>query len=62
MVKKKACRDTKMLVEGNENPITGSTDLSIVWQGRINVLDANKSMIAEKMGYKVKGEYAIKVR
>jgi RNA polymerase subunit RPABC4/transcription elongation factor Spt4 len=33
-----------------------------VWQGRLNILDANKSMIAQKIGIKVKGEYAIKVR
>ena len=61
-MKKKASRDTKMLVEGNEDPITGSKDLSTNWQGRIFILDAANSVIAEKMGYKVKGEYAIKVR
>lgn len=62
MSKKRASRESKLLVEGNEDPLTGSKDLSSNWQGRVFILDAEKSMIAEKMGFKVKGEYAIKVR
>ena len=62
MAKKKASRVTKLLVEGNEDPLTGSTDLTINWKGRIYVLDPKKSVIAEKMGFEAKGEYAIKVR
>ncbi|MGM5484977.1 MAG: transcription elongation factor subunit Spt4 [Nanobdellota archaeon] len=62
MPKLKASRETKMLVEGNEDPLTGSKDLSTNWNGRVIVLDPNKSMIANEMGFKAKGEYAIKVR
>lgn len=62
MSKKKASRESKLLVDGNEDPLTGSKDLTTNWQGKINILDPNKSMIAEKMGFKAKGEYAIKVR
>lgn len=32
------------------------------WQGRIFIADPARSMIAEKIGIKEKGEYAIKVR
>ena len=32
------------------------------WQGRIFILDANKSEIAKQIKIDVKGEYAIKVR
>jgi DNA-directed RNA polymerase subunit E" len=62
MSKKKASRESKLLVEGNEDPLTGSKDLTTNWQGRIFILDPNKTMIAEKMGFTAKGEYAIKVR
>ena len=62
MSKKKASRETKLLVDGDEDPLTGSKDLSTNWQGKVYVLDPNKSLIAEKMGFKAKGEYAIKVR
>ena len=62
MSKKKASRVSKLLVDGNEDPLTGSKDLTVNWQGRVFVLDPKKSMIAEKMGFEAKGEYAIKVR
>lgn len=62
MSKKKACRKCKLLVEGNECPACKSDGFSTSWQGRLFVNDANKSMIAEKIGVKVKGEYAIKVK
>jgi RNA polymerase subunit RPABC4/transcription elongation factor Spt4 len=62
MSRKKASRESKLLIDGDVDPLTGSKDLSTNWQGRVNVLDPLKSVIAEKMGFKAKGEYAIKVR
>jgi RNA polymerase subunit RPABC4/transcription elongation factor Spt4 len=62
MSRKKANKDTKMLVEGDVDHDTGSRDLSTNWQGRVIVLNTEKSVIAEKMGFKKKAEYAIKVR
>jgi DNA-directed RNA polymerase subunit E" len=62
MSRKKANKDTKMLVDGEVDPDTGSRDLSTNWQGRIILLNPEKSVSAEKMGLKKKGEYAIKVR
>jgi len=41
-------------------PICKSSTTASSWQGRLNILDANKSKIAEKLNVKVKGEYAIK--
>lgn len=61
-MKKKVCRKCKLFVEGNVCPICKGNQFSVNWQGRLNILDANKSTIAEKVGMKVKGEYAIKVR
>ncbi len=51
-----------MFVESNECPVCKGNQFANNWQGRIFIADANKSMIAEKLGIKVKGEYAIKVK
>jgi|TARA_B100001971_G_C18201828_1_gene545097 RNA polymerase subunit RPABC4/transcription elongation factor Spt4 len=61
-MKKKVCKKCKMFVEGNVCPGCKGNQFSTNWQGRINILDANKSMIAKKIENTVKGEYAIKVR
>ena len=62
MAKKKVCKTCKLFVEGNDCPICKGTTFTTTWQGRINILDANKSDIAKRMKIGVKGEYAIKVR
>ena len=51
-----------MFVKGNECPNCHGNKFSESWQGRIFVLDANKSEIAKNMNIAVKGEYAIKVK
>ena len=51
-----------MIVEGSECPVCKTNQFSTNWQGRLYIVDANKSVIAEKIGIKSKGEYAIKVR
>ena len=61
-MKKKVCKKCKLFVDGNECPICKGNQFSVNWQGRLYILDANKSMIASKIGITVKGEYAIKVR
>ena len=61
-MKKKACKTCKMFIEGSECPVCKTNQFSISWQGRLHVLDANKSSTAKKIGMKVHGEYAIKVR
>lgn len=62
MAKKKVCKNCKMLVEGGKCPACKGNSFSSNWQGRLYVNDASKSVIAEKIGIKVKGEYAIKVK
>ncbi|HLD07300.1 MAG TPA: transcription elongation factor subunit Spt4 [Candidatus Nanoarchaeia archaeon] len=61
-MKKKACRDCKLFVEGTACPICKGTDFSVNWQGRIIILNHGTSAIAQKMGIKRDGEYAIKLR
>lgn len=59
---KKVCKECKIFVKGSECPICKGNKFSDNWQGRINILDANKSEIAKKIEIKVKGEYVIKTR
>lgn len=62
MTKKNACKHCKMLMEGEKCPNCHSDSVTSSWQGRVFINDVNKSLIAEKINIKVKGEYAIKVR
>jgi len=59
---RKVCKTCKIFVTGNECPICKGNQLSENWQGKIFILDAEKSEIAKKIEIKQKGEYAIKVR
>ena len=64
MVKKLASKSTKQLLTDTEIKEKGlnKSEFSATWQGRLHILDAGKSSIAEKIGITEKGEYAIKVR
>ena len=57
---KKACKTCKIFVTGDTCPICKNKQFVENWKGRIAILDPEKSKIAEKVGIKVKGEYAIK--
>ena len=59
---KKVCRKDRLLFEGSACPICKGDQFGDGWKGRIIVIDANKSEVAKKVGYTVKGEYAIKVK
>jgi len=61
-MKKKVCRKCKLFVDGSECPLCKGNQFSFSWQGRLYISDVNKSIIAEKIGLKAKGEYAIKVK
>ena len=61
---RKVCKKCLKFVQGGECPICKATgnQLTPNWQGRIAVIDANKSTIAKNIDIKVKGEYALKAR
>lgn len=59
---KKVCKKCKLFVSGSECPICHGTQFSENWKGKLIMIDAEKSEIAQKINIKVKGEYAIKVR
>ena len=62
MAKKKACKTCKRLIDGNECPACKTSSFANSWQGRISILDPEKSEIGKKVGLKEKGEYALKIR
>ncbi len=62
MAKKKACKRCKMFVEGDKCPTCDISNFSDNWQGRLYVKNVEKSHIAQEIGVKAKGEYAIKVK
>lgn len=61
-MKKKVCKKCKLFVEGNTCPVCKGNQFAANWQGRLHILDSNKSAIANKIGITSKGEYAIKIR
>lgn len=62
MTKKKVCKQCRLFVEGDACPLCKGTDFSTNWQGRVSVINPEKSRVAHEVGYAVQGEYAIKVR
>jgi DNA-directed RNA polymerase subunit E" len=63
MAKTKACKLCKTIVEeGEKCPSCGSKELTEGFKGRIVVLDPEKSELAQKVGLKEKGNFAIKTR
>jgi DNA-directed RNA polymerase subunit E" len=61
-MKKYVCRSCKIFYDEGTCPICKSTTKAATWKGRVNILNAEKSDIAKKIGIGQKGEYAIKVR
>ena len=59
---RKVCKTCKIFVEGTTCPVCKGNQFTESWKGRIYVSNSEKSEIAEKVGLKVKGEYAIKVK
>lgn len=62
MAKKKACKLCRMFVEEEECPTCRTSSFTNTWKGRLMILNPEKSVIAQKIGIKKKGEYAIKIR
>lgn len=59
----KACKDCHRIVESGMMVCKcGSNSMSRDWSGYVVILDAGESEIAEKLGIKKEGRYALKVR
>ena len=59
-MKKKADRRTRKLLDSIEG--MSPNDIATSWQGRVAVLNPEKSYIAKRMDFKEIGEYCIKFR
>ena len=61
--KREVCKKTKKFMDDpNFKDHVADHGTTTTWQGRIIVLDPEKSDISKIIGYSEKGEYAIKVR
>lgn len=61
-MKKKLCKNCRVFVDGELCPLCNGSQFTNSFQGRINILDPEKSEIAKKTGMTASGEYAIKIR
>ncbi len=59
---KKACKNCRIFVDGDKCPLCHNSNFTDTWKGRLFIVDPSKSIIAQKVALKAKGEYAIKVR
>jgi len=57
----KACRNCHRLSSANVCPLCKSQNFSDRWKGFVIILDAGRSKIAEQMGIKMPGKYALKL-
>ncbi|MFH0970519.1 MAG: transcription elongation factor subunit Spt4 [Candidatus Diapherotrites archaeon] len=62
MSKEKACRACHKLSEDvKECPVCKGTDLTTFWSGFVMLINPEKSEIAQKMGIKGVGKYALRL-
>lgn len=61
-MKRKVCRRCKIFVDEELCPVCRKDSFSTNWQGRIFIVDHEKSYIAHELDIQMDGEYAIKVR
>lgn len=62
MAKQKACKNCKLIYEGDKCPKCESKDSTESWKGRVLILNPEQSEIAQKVKIKDKGAYAIKTK
>jgi len=62
MVKEKACRNCRMVVEEEkECPNCSGTSFTTFWRGYVIITDPEKSEIAKKMGTTRPGKFALRL-
>jgi DNA-directed RNA polymerase subunit E" len=61
MAKEKACKNCKMIYEGDLCPGCNRKDTSDSFKGKIEIFDTEKSELAKNLKINKKGIYAIKL-
>ncbi len=59
---RKVCKTCKIFVDGPTCPVCKGNQFAETWKGRVFISNVEKSEVAQKVGFKVKGEYAIKIK
>jgi DNA-directed RNA polymerase subunit E" len=62
LMTEKVCRHCMRVLEGQNCPICGTSDLAEGWSGLLIILDAERSEIAKKLGVDIPDRFALKVR
>jgi len=60
MATKKVCRKCKIFVTGTNCPECKGTQFTESWKGKITVFKPEESVMAQKIGIKKAGVYAVK--
>jgi DNA-directed RNA polymerase subunit E" len=58
----KACKKCRFISKGPTCPLCGGTALTERWSGVLLIIDPEKSEVAKKLGIKVPGKYAAKLK
>jgi DNA-directed RNA polymerase subunit E" len=58
----KACRNCRLLYEGDACPACQSTEHSRQFEGAVYIVDAERSEVGKRIGAKVPGKYALKIK
>ena len=61
MAKEKACKNCKLIYEGENCPSCGKKEVSDSFKGKVEIIDTEKYELAKKLKVHKKGIYAIKL-
>jgi len=61
MAKEKACKNCKLIYEGDKCPGCEKKDVSDTFKGKVEIIDPEKSELAKNLKVTKKGVYAIKL-
>ena len=61
MSKEKACKNCKLIYEGEQCPYCGKKDSSDSFKGKVEIIDTEKSELSNHLKITKKGLYAIKL-
>ena len=61
MAKEKACKNCKLIYEGDICPSCEKKDVSDTFKGKVEIVNPEKSEVAKELKINKKGIYAIKI-
>lgn len=61
MKKEKACKNCKLIYDGDSCPSCGKKETSETFKGRVEIINSEKSKIAKELKINKNGFYAIKI-